>query len=246
MAKKDLDENPKAKVCIGLNYSISIELIAQALREYGVLILRGKVAGDKRKPIIDKFNEPNSECRVLVANMKIVNCGVNLDDRDGEYPRSVYGSASYFFIECHQFPGRFVRGKETKSDVKFRFVYGKVSRIEKSILRALDSHTDVCLRTLRKQVENGVKFPGEYEDELVDNKECNIYYDVAEIIKSLKDNKDKIEIYEPPPSFIAKKRKEERNVLKADDSSDDEQEVLVKSTRPPPTIIEFSSKSNRY
>ena len=241
-AKRDLDRNPKAKVCIGLNYTINIILVAEALKEYGSQILRGKIPGDKRNPIINKFNEPNSEYRVLVANMKIVNCGLNLDDRHGDYPRFVYGSASYFFIECHQFSGRFVRGKETMSDVKFRFVYGLVSKLEKSILKALSSHTDVCLRTLKKQVEKGVKFPGDYEDDIVNIEECASYYDVGEIIKSLKDKK---ELFEPPPTFLARKKREMRNVIRIEESSSDDEEIVVKSSRPPPEIVDFDGTSKR-
>lgn len=246
-AKRDLEANPNAKVCIGLNYSITIELIAEALKEYGSLILRGNVPGNKRKPIMDKFNEPNNKYRVLVGNIKIINCGVEFDDRDGNYPRYVYGSASYFFIECHQFPGRFVRGKETKSNVKFRFVFGLISKLEKSILKALASHTDVCLRTLKKQVEKGVVFPGEYEDDIFNNEECEMYYDVGEILKSLNDNKDKLEMAELPANFLAKKRKEKRNIIRVEEfiSDNDEDEEVTRPKRPPPTILDFKGLSKR-
>jgi hypothetical protein len=225
VAVRDLEANPKAKVCIGLNYSTSIKYIAAALEKYGVRILWGKIPGNKRQPIIDKFNEPNTDCRVLVANIKVINCGIRLDDRHGDFPRSVYGSASYFFIECHQLPGRFNRGRETLSDVKFRFVYGHISTLERSILRALSSHTKVCIKTSQKQVENGVKFPGEFEDE-IDRSEniCHNYYNIGEIIKSTPnlDFGDELpevanQINEPPTPYWLHEEKESSGLSSVSD-----------------------------
>lgn len=238
-AIKDLEANRRAKVCIGLNYNISVDLISKALSKYGVLVLCGKVQGKKRKSIMKKFNEPNTLYRVLVANIKVVNCGIKLDDRNGNYPRFVYGSSSFFFIECHQFSRRFVRGRESLSNAKLRFVYGQITSLERSILKALASHTEVCIRTSKKQVENGVKFPGEYEDEInYSEEECESYYDIGEIIKELYKNKgDNEEDSNLIADFTCKKKiaKKKEPPPEIIFSSEDEAEEVV-DKRPPPSV----------
>lgn len=237
-AIKDLKANPNAKVCIGLNYNISVDLISKALSKYGVLVLCGKVQGKKRKTIMKKFNEPNTIYRVLVANIKVVNCGIKLDDRNGNYPRFIYGSSSFFFIECHQFSRRFVRGRESLSNAKLRFVYGQITSLERAILKALASHTEVCIRTSKKQVENGIKFPGEYEDEInYSEEECQSYYDIGKIIKELYKNKGDDEDKNLIMNFSCKKKvlKEKEPFPEIIFSSDDEKEEIIER-RPPPSV----------
>ena len=173
LAKQVLDINPKAKVCIALNYKVNIKNIAKALKKYGVLIVWGSdpatkkmVPAETRQGYIDKFNEPNTDKRVLIGTLSIISQGIDLDDRDGSYPRTAFESSSFFFTHCHQFTRRFLRGAYTRSSSDVRFVYVKCDVQEKSILNAMARQGDICKKTLEKQVEGGIKFPGEYEEEV--------------------------------------------------------------------------------
>lgn len=189
IAKEVLESNPKAKVVIGLNYTKTLDLLGEHLSDYGVISLLSSIKFDERAELIEDFNAPNTDYRVLLGNIGIINSGIDLDDRDGSYPRYAFGSASYYFIECHQFSWRFLRGIDTKSNSFVRFVFGKTNNAqENSILDALARSSDLCTKTLEKQVDAGVKFPGEYgEDVEPDNSEpippgpCNI----RQILKEL-------------------------------------------------------------
>lgn len=256
-AIRDLETHPTCKVCICLNYSDPVELVAAALTKYGALILWGKVDGNKRKPIMDKFNEANLDCRVLVANLKVINCGIRLDDRNGNFPRFVYGSSSFSFNEWHQFTRRFLRGRETQSNVRFRFIYGLISSLERPILRALSRHTEVCIKASKKQVKHGIKFPGEYEDEYDESLNCESYYDIGDVLRRLDKNRKK-KYDESDSNTVAESPRIRVNViarkppvLKAEqeESSSSEEETEEKEVerppRPPPIIQASPTPSRR-
>lgn len=194
LAKQVLDSNSKSKVCLALNYKQNMKNIAKALKKYGVVIVWASdpdtnkpVSVQQRQEYIDRFNEPNTKVRVLIGTLSIISQGIDLDDRDGSYPRTAFESSSFFFMHCHQFTRRFLRGSYTESSSNVRFVYANCKEKEESILNALYRQGNVCKRTLTKQVEGGVKFPGEYEEEKeeyfdVDKGE----YDIDELLSSLK------------------------------------------------------------
>jgi hypothetical protein len=212
-AKEVLTENPNAKVIFGLNYTITLNLLEKALESYGVIAMRSSIKVAKRAELISEFNKPNNDFRVLIGNMRIINSGIDLDDRDGRFPRYAFGSASYLFIECHQFAWRFLRGKDTKSNSSVRFMFGICDAQESSILNALAKSSALCAKTLQKQIEAGVKFPGEYEEdhEVVDgiskmkmNEEDGDCYDIGEILNKMSgENKDE-EIREFRKSKVVK------------------------------------------
>ena len=111
------------------------------------------------------FQVSSTEHRLLISNLKVASTGIDLDDKHGDYPRKCYASPNYIISDLHQLTRRFLR-MDTKSTAVVRFVYGKCGRRETSILNALARKSTVLKETLPTQVENGVHFPGEYDEEV--------------------------------------------------------------------------------
>lgn len=162
---KVLTEVPNSKVGIFVNYSSSIEKLKTLLSEYNPVLLQGTISKDKRQINIDKFQEPNLNCRIIIANLQVGSTGIDLDDKTGNYPRFALGSPNYIIQNLHQLTFRFLR-RDTMSQATFRFVYGKCARKETSILNALARKSKVMKETLGEQVEADIKFPGEYEEDV--------------------------------------------------------------------------------
>ena len=194
LAKQVLDSNSKSKVCLALNYKQNMKNIARSLKKYGVVIVWASdpdtnkpVSVQQRQEYINKFNEPNTKVRVLIGTLSIISQGIDLDDRDGSYPRTAFESSSFFFMHCHQFTRRFLRGSYTESSSNVRFVYANCKEKEENILNALYRQGNVCKKTLTKQVEGGVKFPGEYEEEKEEYFDvAKGEYDIEELLSNLK------------------------------------------------------------
>ena len=120
-----------------------------------------------RGEIIEKFQRPTSEYRLMIINTKLGE-GTNLDDRYGHLPRDVYINASYDILAIHQASDR-TRRTGTKSETNIWIVYGKVGLRETSILNALARKSDVMRQILPQQVQDGIRFPGDYLDEFEDD-----------------------------------------------------------------------------
>lgn len=164
-AIEELQRDPNCKVGIFVNYKVTLKHIAESLDEYRPLILQGNVPKKKREPIIEKFQAPNTEYRVLISNLKVASTGIDLDDKIGTHPRICYASPNYLISELHQLTRRFLR-MDTKSVARIRFVYGSCGRRETSILNALALKSTVLKETLETQTSHGIVFPGEYEEEV--------------------------------------------------------------------------------
>lgn len=169
VAKKQLERDPNCKVGVFFNFTESITKTAELLSEYNPIIFNGQVRKENRAALVDKFQEPNLNHRLFIGNIAASSTGIDLDDKYGEYPRYAFASPNYNILDLHQLTRRFVR-LDTKSTAVFRFFYGDVARKETSILNALARKSGVMKDTLEGQVEEGVVFPGEYEN-VFENKE---------------------------------------------------------------------------
>lgn len=166
IARQQLESNPKCKVAIFLNFKKdSIYKLAEIMDEYKPIIYNGDIHKNKRAELAAKFQEPNTKHRLFLGNVLTCSTGIDLDDKEGSYPRFVYSSADYKINDLHQLTRRFVR-LDTKSIATFRFFYGEVGRKETSILNSLAKKARVMEDTLEGQVAEGVLFPGQYEDEV--------------------------------------------------------------------------------
>jgi SNF2 family DNA or RNA helicase len=161
LAQKRLQENPNYKVCLFVNYTSSIKILQKALKEYNPLVLDGKVPKENRQEILNKFQEPTDNFRLLIGNIRVCSSGVDIDDKIGKFPRFVYANANLSILDLQQLPSRFLR-LDTVSSTFFRFVYVKGFE-ESGLLANLKRKSKVMKQTTELQVEEGTNFVGDLE-----------------------------------------------------------------------------------
>jgi hypothetical protein len=192
-----LNEDIHNKVIIYLNYRKSIEGARTVLEKFKPIVLDGRTKMSDRQRFVDLFQRPTSEYRVVISHPRVGGVGLNLDDRDGRYPRSQLFSPSYEFIVLHQAAGRTHR-VTTKSVSRNIMVFSKRVPEELSIIDAL-SRKAVSLRGYRPNTAVDKKgiYPGEYPRyvEATDNGEVPFRLDLdnADDVEALSED----EIEEP-------------------------------------------------
>ena len=97
-----LEQSPNGKVIVMLNYLEPIKRVSEALAMYNPLVIQGTTKIEKRHRLRVAFQTASTQHRVLVANMSLLNNGVNLDDQDGRFPRMMLVSLSYHGITLQQ------------------------------------------------------------------------------------------------------------------------------------------------
>lgn len=154
-------EKYKCKVVLYLHYLDHIAYVNKMLEKYNPLVLvgSGPLCVDDRDKVINAFQENNGKYRLLISNPRVGSVGIDLDDKIGDYPRYMFISPDYRFIDLYQATGRIYR-MSTRSDVTIRFVYGKgKGEHEVKILDTLAKKTAVVKSMLHNQ--NVPTFPGE-------------------------------------------------------------------------------------
>ncbi len=161
-AKKDLENNPNCKVLIYFTYKRDIKRTLELLKDYNPLKLTGDITKTSdRDIIIDKFQQPNTDYRVIVSNPKVGGTGICLDDIYGDFPRIMYIMPSYFFTEQFQATGRIDR-LTTKSKVTIRFLYSKEFPYETGIFNSMAKKSKNSRDMISRQQQN-IIYPGEYD-----------------------------------------------------------------------------------
>lgn len=163
-----LEKNSHNKVPLIFNYLTSIKIANRILEKYSPLILYGQVSQSDRDIIIERFNRPNSKYRLYIGQLRASSSGIELDDKNGSYPRFPLISPNYSAIDTHQVTYRFFRDG-TKSTPEIRYVYAAGGNLEESILNAYQKKSNVFKKTLKVQSDNGMKFPGDYDQYEEDN-----------------------------------------------------------------------------
>ncbi len=180
-AREALERNPNQKVAILLNYSDSIMDICTALASFDPVVIRGSTSLTKRKQALDRFQRPDNKYRLFIANLSCVSTGVDLDDKDGRFPRLGLVSPNYSTITLHQLTYRFLRA-DTRSDAHVHFVFGR-EFINGKIVRGLTELNVLnCLARksrVMKEVcaaasvsdESSMLYPGEFPNWYEENEE---------------------------------------------------------------------------
>ena len=157
LAKKKLDDDVNNKVIMYLWYKDPLYNIADKLSEYKPIILNGDIDINKRTKMISLFMEHNNNYRLILSHPLVGGIGISLDDTHGNYPRTIYISPSFKFMDIHQCAGRIYR-TNTKSNAYVNLVNGQ-DNIEHIILKAIARKTDIvkgmCLN-------NNIVYPGDY------------------------------------------------------------------------------------
>ena len=150
-----------SKVLIYLWYLESIHALADELKEYNPIVLTGNVKGEDRARMVEEFQKPNNDRRLIIANSTVGGVGLSLDDTHGNFPRHLFISPSFKMIDSHQSAGRVHRGT-TKSNPTIRFVYSKNFIEEARLLKTLQNQSDVARGLLHDS--DGVFLPGDHEE----------------------------------------------------------------------------------
>lgn len=149
------------RVAIALNSVSNIKRLEILLEEFKPLVLIGEVRN--RGEIIDKFQEKNSNRRLLILNVRLGQ-GISLHDLHGTGNTYVYISSSYSIIDMTQNIGRFYR-EGVKSDTSVYIVYTNTQDCcEHRIMTALINKLRVTKGSVPGyKKESRLPLPGEFE-----------------------------------------------------------------------------------
>jgi hypothetical protein len=114
IVRDGLEREPNRKFVVGAWYRSQIKWLEQAFQKYGVRSLYGDVSKEQRTANISLFQASNLDCRVMIVNPTVGGSGVNLDDKDGGFPRTALLFPGWQFDPFIQFPYRVYR-ETTKS-----------------------------------------------------------------------------------------------------------------------------------
>ena len=87
-----------------------------------VVELRGNMLDHQRDRSISSFSEPTTACRVMVGNLRVLSCGIDLDDCDGRFPRICLISPNYNALDLIQFMYR-ARRANSRSKPTIHLLY---------------------------------------------------------------------------------------------------------------------------
>ena len=173
---------PCLKVVISVNFSDTILDLMSMLAEFSPLEYSGKISRVRREEALKSFQEPSVRCRLLIGNLTCLSTGIDLDDKDGRFPRLCLSRPNYSTITLYQLSHRFNRGLDTRSVARVEFLYGggdvglDVSGgesgggesggheeiLEKKLLKSLARKGGIMKQVSSEQCKAGVLFPGEY------------------------------------------------------------------------------------
>lgn len=165
-AYKVLMTVPGSKVCIFIDHLKPIDYVEQCLTHWGFKVLKitGETKPEERTDYINKFRY-DSNYRVLVGTTRSCSTGINLHDEIGGQPRTMFISPSFHAMNLVQISHRIYR-RGLKSPATVRMVYGNTEdSLEKRIYEILADRSAVLKDLLTQQVEDGFKFPIDYEFE---------------------------------------------------------------------------------
>lgn len=157
---KELKSNPSSKVAVCLNYSEPLLQLKEQLESLKIptLVLNGSIPAAKRMEVLEAFQAPNLNNRVLLGNCRVCSTGIDLDDKYGNFPRTAFISPNYSTLDLHQLTHRFLR-VDSKNDATVYFVYGHIKELQElPILEALAKKSEIMKQITPEQVNGGVVF----------------------------------------------------------------------------------------
>lgn len=156
------DKSKTCKVVICVSYKRSISVLTDYFqsKRLSTLVLNGSQNAKTRGKVLELFQKPSSEHRILVCNIVVCNSGIDLDDKHGSFPRTVFVSPIYNTITLYQLCHRFQR-IDSKSSPDVFMVYGSETP-EHSIINSLGRKSTVMKETTIEQANSGLIFPGDF------------------------------------------------------------------------------------
>lgn len=150
------------KVIVFLNYIESVDIIMKFLPHLGPIAITGDHACTEqvRNNIVEKFQRPNLDSKLLLIMSQIGSDGIELDDTDGNYPRVSIGLPDFYNSRYFQCPGRTFR-RFTKSNSLFFFIMINSDEcLEESLDKSINNKSKVMIETLRN---NEIIAPMDFE-----------------------------------------------------------------------------------
>lgn len=140
-----------SKVVVFLNYKESINVIMNFLSEFNPVKITGDFGctQEERVKIIKKFNEPNLDCRLLVIISQIGSDSIELDDKDGNFPRVGLAFPDFYYSKYFQCPGRIFRFNTKSNSLFFFCLVNSEENREESIENSIIEKSKVMEETLQ-------------------------------------------------------------------------------------------------
>lgn len=162
--RKKLTEDPMCKVVLACNYTQTIRDVVRELGCYCPLVLDGSIPTNRRQSIIRSFQEPNADRRLLIGNLHVLSSGIDLDDKDGSFPRVCYISPNYHTIDLYQMSYRFLRSVDTRSDTELYMIYVK-KHTEQNMLSSISAKGKIMKEVVEEQSRlANILFPCDFTD----------------------------------------------------------------------------------
>ena len=182
-----LQKNPMCKVHVALNYTDTLKYVVEHLQEWSPLVISGDkdlaVPTKKRTEIFERFQDSTKDAhgnlldRLLIANIKMVGQGVNLDDTTGDHPRFMFAAATYHILLMKQWEERGARtssrgnctvtwiyARPTLGDLEESSVVTDIEEeYERKIMVSLADKSEVLGLLADEQVKSGMVFFDKYE-----------------------------------------------------------------------------------
>jgi hypothetical protein len=161
---KILISNLKSKVFIVLNFIESIHVVARALAPYGVGVIMGSTPPKERQRVLNLFQAPTNQVRVVISQMAAGTAGIDLHDVTSEWNRHAFISPCGRAIDMIQGMKR-IKRKGVKGDVFVNIVYGGnggESKADEATMMLNLMKKSLTLKGMAPiQVENGVPLPSD-------------------------------------------------------------------------------------
>ena len=139
-----LNDNPNSKLVVFAWHKAAIRYLMDQFRDYRVAQFSG-MNKEKRKSVLAKFQEPNTDIRVLIVSAKVGAMGLSMDDQSegGLFPRNFFVIPNYEFTLMEQAFGRFQRQSSTSDSIGY-VVFSNDFTDEEAILKAVFNKSSVC------------------------------------------------------------------------------------------------------
>lgn len=142
-----LTAEPTSKAIVFISSLKSFDIMVDLLAQFNPLIYNGKIKVDRRPAIHAKFQEPNTNYRVILVNPKVGGVGLSFDDHHGGFPRRVWDIPNDEFQTQFQAEDRHAR-RSTKSDTRFIAVYAEGIQYEEELLARNTRKRDVVAESI--------------------------------------------------------------------------------------------------
>jgi hypothetical protein len=151
LVRQILNSHSTMKVLIGANYTHTLNEVKRLLDEdqkHGeIVLIDGKVKMTDRVQLIEKFQKPDTNCRVAIGNLRTISTGNDFDDQHGNFPRTALILPNYETITQYQFAGRIMR-TVTRSDATLLTLYAHTDiRNQKEVPQNSEEYRNYPIRS---------------------------------------------------------------------------------------------------